>query len=692
MTMLSIATTLCARVALGALAAAGAAAQSATSFEGLPAGPLTRLATDLGTWWAAPGHAAIDAAHASDGAQCLRLLGGTDSAVTLELAGGARRLWAIAFRAERWTRAAPFAFRLDVRSGGRWRTVHDASDEVVIGGFRANVRAIVADGPTPGSGAPVDALRFVCTSPPDRGVLIDELELLAPGPMRIRTCTATRPAVPLLVGGRSDPILRIDIETDGNLEPLELRELHVALTGTAIGADLARTEVFRADGDDAQRPLRDELRFGREVDRIAETLVFRDRLQLAPGRLRLWVVATPAPGADLDHVVAATCTSLELAGGARITPEPTGSTAPQRLGIALRDAGADGVAGYRIPGLCTTPNGTLVAVYDVRRRNLGDLPGDIDVGTSRSIDGGRTWSPMRIAIDMGDSPAARGDGVGDPSILVDPATGRVIVMALWSHGDRAWRGSGPGLAPDDTGQLVVVHSDDDGETWSAPRNLTSTVKDPAWSLLLQGPGRGIAMHDGTLVFPAQFLLPDAEKREPRSTVLWSRDHGDTWHIGSAARPDTTESTVVELQDGVLMLNMRDNRGGSRAVAVSSDLGATWTEHPTSRTALVEPVCNASLLHVGRELGRGADGLLLFCNPAVPRAPRRDMTLRASPDFGASWPDARRVLLDEGVCAGYPCLTMVDERTVGVLYESSRAHLAFQRIPLVDLVGATRDRR
>ncbi|MFT5288312.1 MAG: sialidase-1, partial [Planctomycetota bacterium] len=245
--------------------------------------------------------------------------------------------------------------------------------------------------------------------------------------------------------------------------------------------------------------------------------------------------------------------------------------------------------------------------------------------------------------------------------------------------------SGPGLEPADTGQLMLVHSDDEGETWSAPRNLTSMLKKPEWSFLLQGPGRGITMGDGTLVFPAQFLLSADEKRLPHSTVITSRDHGETWEIGTGMRGNTTEAAVVELDDGRLMLNARDNRGGSRSIYTSVDLGKTWEAHGTSRGALIEPVCMASLIHIGRELNGQSNGMLLFSNPAVDRAPRRRTTIKASLDSGSSWDVARSVLLDEGGSAGYSCLTMIDAETIGILYESSRAHLVFQRVPLVDVL-------
>jgi sialidase-1 len=50
----------------------------------------------------------------------------------------------------------------------------------------------------------------------------------------------------------------------------------------------------------------------------------------------------------------------------------------------LRRQGQDDVHTYRIPGLATTPAGTLIAVFDVRRDSAGDLPGDINVGMMRS--------------------------------------------------------------------------------------------------------------------------------------------------------------------------------------------------------------------------------------------------------------------------------------------------------------------
>ena len=77
---------------------------------------------------------------------------------------------------------------------------------------------------------------------------------------------------------------------------------------------------------------------------------------------------------------------------------------------------------------------------------------------------------------------------------------------------------------------MLVRSDDDGVTWSEPINITSQVKKPEWCFILQGPGKGITMQDGTIVFAAQYQDPPDKKRLPHSTIIYSKDHGRTWQV------------------------------------------------------------------------------------------------------------------------------------------------------------------
>ena len=77
-------------------------------------------------------------------------------------------------------------------------------------------------------------------------------------------------------------------------------------------------------------------------------------------------------------------------------------------------------------------------------------------------------------------------------------------------------------------------------------------------------------------------------------------------------------------------------------------------------------------------------MLLFSNPRN-RHQRSLITIQASLDQGKTWPEKHHVLLDEGKCKGYSSLVMVDGETVGIIYESSRANLVFQKVPLAEIV-------
>lgn len=405
---------------------------------------------------------------------------------------------------------------------------------------------------------------------------------------------------------------------------------------------------------------------------------------LYPGVNFFWVSIEMKPEASLLTKITAEVTGVTADGQSLPVKCVSAPNVIRRLGVGVRHAGDDGAAAFRIPGLVTTNKGTLLGVYDVRYNSSVDLQEHIDIGLSRSIDGGKTWEKMRLPLafgEYGELPAAQ-NGVGDPSILVDTKTNTIWIVAAWTHGmgnQRAWWSSQQGMDVNHTAQLVLVKSTDDGKTWSEPINITEQVKHPEWYFLLQGPGRGITMEDGTLVFPIQYIGKD---RIPNAGIMYSKDRGETWTIHNHARTNTTEAQVAEVVPGTLMLNMRDNRGGSRAVYTTSDLGMTWKEHESSRTALPEPVCMASLISVKAADNVLGKDILIFSNPNTTNA-RKNITIKISLDGGNTW--AHQLLLDEGENWGYSCLTMVDKETIGILYESSVAHMTFQCIKLKDIV-------
>lgn len=478
---------------------------------------------------------------------------------------------------------------------------------------------------------------------------------------------------PILKGLDINPLAKISVRMPYGQGGNKLQTMQLSINSPTILKDIEKIEVYASAGiaDMTKATL------VASVTAIQNKMTISCNTNLISGENFFWLSCKTTDNADVRNTITIQCENVQIENFGTISPKNANSIAPKYIGHALRVKNQDNIHTARIPGIATTNKGSLIAVYDNRYEHDRDLPANVDVGMSRSTDGGVTWQPMKVIMDMG---AGANDGIGDPSVLVDKKTGTIWVAALWSHGNRGWNGSGAGITPDETGQFVLVKSEDDGVTWSQPINITPSVKTPSWRLFFQGPGMGISMHDGTLVFPAQYRDADGM---PFSTMIYSKNHGQTWQAGTGAKSNTTEAQVVELNDGSIMLNMRDNRGGSRSAATTKDFGKTWVEHPTSRSALTEPICMASIIRVASTKNGDTKDILAFSNPNDAKE-RKNMTIKLSLDEGNTWLEKNQLLIDERVCYGYSCLTMIDKNTIGLIYEGSR-ELYFVRIPLKDIL-------
>ena len=639
-----------------------------TSFENAAPGEITKLETDGLTFSAAKGHAVIDRTHAYRGKQCLHLLGGKDRELMIRFSKPIKKGSIFAFQAERWTKRSPFEFQLFARAKNdeKWLPIYDGSSDIKVGrAFLSSIRIAVPFEFT--------QLKLVSTSPDKSGVLIDNLQAFSPTPFKLGSIETNQPVHPVLIGKKLNGVMDVIVNVEGTIGKMPLVEgFRISTQGTDDLSDVAGISVLLLG-----KP------FGTKKELApAGDLEFSGSSPLSSGEHVFRISYRLNSAASLDRKVDAACSEIKIDGSWHkiANPSPEGR---KRIGVALRQLGQDGVSSTRSPGLATTNAGTLIAVYDNRNSARGDLPGDIDVGLNRSTDGGQSWKPMRVIMDMGDDPKWSYEGIGDPAILVDRKAGTIWVAATWSHGERSWHGSGPGLEPEETGQLMLVKSDDDGVTWSKPINITKQVKDPKWRFVLQGPGKGISMRDGTLVFPAQFRGENDEpvNGKPFSTLIYSTDQGESWKIGTGVKIDTTEAQLVELGDGSIMINCRDNRGGSRSIYTTKDLGKTWIEHPTTRSALAEPVCMASLVRLENK----RHGPLLFFSNPPQRSGRKNMTIKVSNDEGMSWPDKSHTLVDDRSTA-YSCLTAVGDDKIGLVYEAP-GELYFVRYSIDELFGA-----
>ena len=381
--------------------------------------------------------------------------------------------------------------------------------------------------------------------------------------------------LPVLINKEANEILKIRVtKYDGF--PLTVEKLKISTVGTTDLNDLESISVFYTA---------DKERFSTESifaksSSLSDEMIFEGKQTIEKDTSFFWLSYKLKKSANLLNSVDGNCTSIITnSGELQVALGSTTTNIVQQLGVAVRQNKQDNVHTYRIPGLTTTNKGTLLATYDVRREMGRDLQGNIDIGLSRSLDGGQNWESMQIVLDMktwGGLPE-KFNGVSDANILVDRTNNDIYITGLWMHGvinskgkwldglnenskdwNHQWKtkGSQPGLGVKQTCQFLIIKSTDDGKTWSEPVNLTEICKDPKWWLWAPAPGHGITLKDGTILFPTQGR---DENGKTFSNITYSKDHGITWKTSKVAYQNTTECMAVELLDGSILLNMRDNR-------------------------------------------------------------------------------------------------------------------------------------
>lgn len=297
---------------------------------------------------------------------------------------------------------------------------------------------------------------------------------------------------------------------------------------------------------------------------------------------------------------------------------------------------------YRIPALTQANSGRLIAAFDVRS-DWRDLPAEFDIALRTSDDLGRTWSPPRALHSHGE-----GFGVGDASLLTDPATGRVFCWHVGSRGESFFsaRAGGPGL------ELWLSYSDDEGETWTH-RDLSS-LRPRAVGGMFTSSGNGALGADGTLYQP--FVCRIGE--DHFACVASSRDHGENWVLGGFVGPDCDENKVIELgggDAGAGLLMLARARPSAR-LSRSADRGLSFGE-PLAHPGLVQPSCNGGIARLG--------DLLIVSLPDHPRE-RTRLGLRLSDDGGEEW--SRPILVDPGAAA-YSVLIALADGSLALAWES-----------------------
>jgi sialidase-1 len=365
----------------------------------------------------------------------------------------------------------------------------------------------------------------------------------------------------------------------------------------------------------------------------------------------------------------------------------------------LFDGGGESLNGltyhsFRIPSLIRTDNDTLIAFVEGRADGNGDF-GNINLLFKRSTNNGATWSAL-------DEVVGSGLGTwGNPTAVVDQSNNKIWLFMNYQPPE-----SGTVNSWDDR-QVWVSSSTDDGLNWSAPVNMSSTLKPrtlasgASWNWDAVGPGVGIQTtyrNAGRLVIPAQHRN------------IYSDDHGATWKVAllrttsGAAMEQTGESTVLELADGTLYRNDRGTtptwETAKRRWVARGTIESGFTAFGPAN-CLLDPKNEASVMRYNAD----APARLAHLNSASTET-RTKMRIRMSEDEGRTWAYSRPLsdaplpgessTYEEG---GYSSIAKTADYHVGALVEvnentgsnsTSHRSIAFRKVNLPWIQGGVDD--
>lgn len=320
---------------------------------------------------------------------------------------------------------------------------------------------------------------------------------------------------------------------------------------------------------------------------------------------------------------------------------------------------------FRIPAVALAKSSAILAFAEGRHADA-DQSGN-DLVLRRSLDGGRTWEPLRVISHAADAT------LNNPQVIVLQSPhreGRLVLMHQRYEAGVGEYSKVEGKALPLTKSFVTT-SDDEGLTWTPSVDVTDAVTPAGSVTVASGPGNAIQLQRGPR---AGRILQPMNRREGKAWSVYaafSDDGGSTWNHGALAPAETdgfpNEVQMVELVDGSVMLNCRlqGGKARSRGVAVSRDGGATWSPVQAD-PRLVDPVCMGSIIRL-REPGPADSGVLAFSNPAK-RDARAGGMIRFSLDDGRTWCREIRIGAEQDFFA-YSSLVRLDDRRVGCLYEA-----------------------
>lgn len=317
---------------------------------------------------------------------------------------------------------------------------------------------------------------------------------------------------------------------------------------------------------------------------------------------------------------------------------------------------------YREQNIVVTNSGRVVCIAQGRDPSRWSDRSGQDLVVRYSDDSGKTWGEALLACEHGDY------SVCPNAAVYDHTTDTIHVLYsvfLWDYRLHQEGPASVGEGPEC--KQFQITSDDDGETWSAPRDISSMFPLSEGRVVVFGSGEGIQLEHGD--HAGRLVVPGGLQGRWGNRVFYSDDHGETWVNGEIAPRDLVtddnvrlENKVAELADGRLLMNARCTP--LRARSWSDDGGATWSTQELD-PGLEAVSCNGSIVAV---YDAANEREVVLCSyPAGPG--RTHGVVSVSFDGGETWPITKLVVESE---FAYSSLVELPDGSIGLFYEA-RGH-------------------
>lgn len=457
----------------------------------------------------------------------------------------------------------------------------------------------------------------------------------------------------------NEVLLRAAVSFGGENASINDNSLSFSLQGTSDVDDVKSVKIYSTGTSPVfdNRDLQNAVLLA-DVEPSLDVTDCQINAEIVSGVNYLWITVEMADDAIEGNVIDAELYSVSTPSQTFeiVNPSPSGDREIILAHTLLFQPGDYNSTNYRIPGVVTAKDGSIVAVTDKRKYNQGDLPEDIDIVCRRSTDGGHTWSePYTIAQGTGYN-----HGFGD------------CVLA-WTNDDNgliAGFVGGVGLwnsTPSNPIRSYIARSYDNGQTWTEPEDITDFIfgsncvvpEHRTWRASFFGSGNGLITSTGRIMFVA--AIRETTAQSLNNYAVYSDDNGITWHVSGRASVSGDEAKVTELVDGRILMSIRHN--GKRWYNISNDGGETWQSSTSTWNDITAPACNGDMIrYTSVNQGFNKNRLL----HSVPfGSSRTDVSVYISYDEGETWP-VRKCIVPYS--SAYSSLCVLPDGTIGLYVE------------------------